>query len=334
MISIQSSLTDLERSHQLRTAVLDCYVSAIRNIADYAVEFDEKIVGPHRKHLNALATDVSAGAPDVLRESTGTLRALLREHRDKSGQYLGGLRDELASTARTLEEVLENLGQADSDHEVTLRSSLAKLRQVAMTPGGAALKVVINSAADSIEASLEQVKRQHQLTTSQFLVEIRMLHKRIDMLEAAASADEIARFASREELSELLRTTKAGQYCLLLISTRGLLRAEVSFGKSVASELGGAFAKRLRNSLPITAVLGRWSAEEFVVLLRCSKAETVASGKWISEHLSGTYTCLIEGKPVRPALQLSVGVVETTSQDAPERIIERIGAFLTGQPAG
>ena len=43
MISIQSSLTDLERSHRIRAAVLDCYVLAIKNIAHYTVELDEEL---------------------------------------------------------------------------------------------------------------------------------------------------------------------------------------------------------------------------------------------------------------------------------------------------
>ena len=126
------------------------------------------------------------------------------------------------------------------------------------------LGIVISAAADSIANSLEQVRKQHQLTTSQFLVEIRMLHKRIDALETARPpVDELTRFTTREELGERIRST-AGQYCLLLVGARGLRRAEVQFGREVGEELSGAFAKRLRNSLPVSAVIARWGAEEFV----------------------------------------------------------------------
>jgi GGDEF domain-containing protein len=331
MISIQSSLTDLERSHQIRAAVLDCYVLAIKNIAHYTIELDEEFTGSHRKYLETLATDVATGTAEALSDSRATLRGLLREQRDKAALYLGNLRDELAGTARTLEEILDGLGQTDGDHEKTLRASLGKLRQVAAAPGNAALGIVISSAADSIESSLEQVRKQHQLTTSQFLVEIRMLHKRIDALEAAASIDEITRFATRDELAERIRSSETGQYCLVLIGARGLRRAEVQFGKEVCEELSGAFAKRLRASLPISAVIGRWGPEEFVAMLLAKKSEALASAKWITEHLSGSYACLKGGKTVRPTVQLTVGVVETAVHEQPERIIERIGLFLVGQ---
>ncbi|MGD0776905.1 MAG: GGDEF domain-containing protein [Candidatus Solibacter sp.] len=328
MIPTLTSLTELERSRQLRAEVLDCYVLAIKNMAQYAVELDEEVTGTHRKYLNTLATEVATGTPEALADSRATLRGLLRDYRGKAVQYLANLRDELTGTARTLEEILDSLAQGDGDHEKNLRGALAKLRRVAATPGYAVMAEVISSAADNIESSLEQVKKQHQLTTSQFLVEIRMLHKRIDSLEAAAALEDATRFATREQLAEQIQEVPAGEYCLLLISARGLRRAEVQFGKEVSEILFGAFAKRLSNCLPATASIGRWGPEEFAILLAGKKSEALTSAKWITEHLSGAYACVNAGKTTRPNLQLSVGVVEMDVHEKPERIIERVGAFL------
>ncbi|MEO8371057.1 MAG: hypothetical protein ABI806_17875 [Candidatus Solibacter sp.] len=66
------------------------------------------------------------------------------------------------------------------------------------------------------------------------------------------------------------------------------------------------------------------------MVLTSSKAEALASGKWISENVSGPYSCLSDGKSIRPALQLTVGVVDTSARETPDRILERIGAFLVG----
>jgi GGDEF domain-containing protein len=331
MISIQTSMTELERSHQLRSEVLDSYHLAIKNIAHYAVELDEEITAPHRKYLKQLAEEVAADKPDSLATSRSTLRGLLRDYRDKAAQYLARLRDELAGTARALEEILDSLSQADGDHETNLRAALLKLREAASHPSGAAIASIVDAAANSIEQSIEQMRKQHQLTISQFMVEIRMLHKRIDSLEAAAATDECTRFDSRDETVERIRSTPPGSYSLLLIGARGLRHAEVQFGKAVGEELAGAFAKRLRNSLPPTCIFGRWGAEEFIVMLNMKKSEAMASGKWITEHLSGAYACMSSGKTVRPTLQLTVGTVDTIANEKPERILERIGVFLVSQ---
>ena len=72
-------------------------------------------------------------------------------------------------------------------------------------------------------------------------------------------------------------------------------------------------------------MIGRWGPEEFAAILIAKKSEAMASAKWITEHLSGAYACLKGGKTVRPAVQLTVGVVDTAANEQPERIIERIG---------
>src|ERR1022692_613620 len=151
MISIRSSLTELEHSHQIRAAVLDCYVLAIKNIAHYAIELDGELTASHRKYLETLATEVATDASEVVVESRATLRGLLRDYRDKASLYLANLHDELAGTARALQEILDSLAQADGDHEKNLHAALGKLRQVAAAPGNAALGTAISTLADSIE---------------------------------------------------------------------------------------------------------------------------------------------------------------------------------------
>lgn len=330
MISIQSSLAELDRIHQVREGLLDCYLSAIKSCANYAVELDSDATAEYRKYLLSLADDVSSGEMPAVLESRATFRSIVREYRDRGTKYLHGLRDELSSTARALEEILESLSQTDGEHEVRLRSSVHRLRELADSPEGGALGQALRGAASIIEQSVEQMRRQHQLTISQFQMEIRMLHKRIDRLEAIASAQDLTKVLNRAGMESRLREATPGEYCLVLITIRGLHRAETQFGAPVAEELAGAFAKRLGNCLPPNSVISRWSMEEAVVLAQIKQPEAVSLGKWITEHLSGPYVCLSGGKTVRPTLQLNVGVVDTAPGETQEAILKRIGIFLPG----
>jgi GGDEF domain-containing protein len=94
-------------------------------------------------------------------------------------------------------------------------------------------------------------------------------------------------------------------------------------------ELSGAFAKRLRNAVPAGSAVGRWNQEGFAVVLSLPAAEAIRTAKLISEQLSGPYACLLDGKPVRPALQVTVAVVEI-QQVAPDRRIAKVREFLGG----
>jgi diguanylate cyclase (GGDEF)-like protein len=328
MISIRSELTELERSHQLQKATLDCYIAAIRNVGQYALDLDSGVTKQFQQHLRALADEIATQQPAVISDSRATFRALLRDYRDRSSVYLANLRDELAGTTRALEELLDSLNHSDSDHEIHLRDALVTLRNAAAGNPTNTLGAIIAGAADAIEDSVEQLKKQHQISISQFQAEIRVLHRRIENLEKAASLDQLTALANRSDMVERIKLSTAGEYCLLLIGARGLLRAEVQFGNQVGQELAAAFAKRLRNCIATDTVTARWSAEEFVAMARVTKTEAMALAKWITDNLSGAYSCLKNGRVVRPSVQVGVAIVETFANETPEQILQRIDNFL------
>jgi GGDEF domain-containing protein len=329
MISIRRSVTELEQCHEVRDLALDCYVKAIRNISHYAVELDDTLSAPHRKHLAVLADEVTGAQPETLVESRSVLRGLLRAYRDKAAEYLRALRDELSGTARALEEILESFTQADGDHESSLRTALGHLHQISTLPEAASLRAAVIAATETIEQSLEQIRKQHQLTVSQFLVEIRMLHKRIDTLESAAAVDGATRLFNRHEIEDRITSSGGGRFCLLLIRVNGFRKALVQFDATVATQLVGAFAKRLQNGLPADSVLGRWSEEEFLAVLTGETSEAMEIAKALSQQLAGSYACLQGGRTVRPALQISAAVLGSAG-DSPDHLLKRIGEFLIG----
>jgi GGDEF domain-containing protein len=328
MISIRDSLAELEKCHNERDYAVGCYVEAIKNLAHYTIELEPSITEPQRRYLNALAEEAATGKPEALDETRATLRGLLRDYREKTARYLNRLREELDGFARALEQIMSSLAQTDGDHESRLRAALGRLRQVARSPEGSAVRAVVVSAADAIDQSLEQIRKEHQLTVSQLRVEMGVLHKRIDVLEAAASLDQLTELFNRRELEERIRNGP-GPFSLLLARATGIRLAEIQFKPEVAAELTAAFTKRLRNSLPPSAVIGRWGNEEFVAMLSVPVSEATSVAKMIGEQLSGPYACLLAGKTVRPKLQLSVAVVDSDGA-TPDRILQRVNGFLAG----
>jgi GGDEF domain-containing protein len=328
VISIGHSIAELERYERERNAAVACYRTAIQNLAQYTVDLTRDLTEPQRKYLEALAATVTPGSEQTLAESQGTLRGLLRDYRDKAARYLAEMREELIGTTRALEEILDSLSQSDGDSESRVRAAAVKLREVAELPAAEAIRSTLLSAAGSIDEGLDQIHKQHQLAIAQFQVEIRMLHKRIDSLEAAETIDSLTKLCGRSEMEERLKSAPPG-YCLLLARASGIRLAESRFGAEVAGELAGAFVRRLRNCLHPTALIGRWSTEEFVALISVPKTEAIKLAKFVGEQLSGSYACIRNGKTVRPSLQLSVATVESAGS-TPDRVRQQVAAFLVG----
>lgn len=279
IISIRESVAELDRFHQLRQTTIECYAAAIKSVAHYAIDLEEKSTAMYRKHLERLAGEVTGGDPAALTESRATLRALLRDYRDKAARFIGDLREELARGARALETILASMAQSDGDHDVRLRASLQTLRKIAGSPECGPVRAALVASAESIGQNVEEMRKHHELTITQFQMEIHMLHRRIDALEAAAKIDSLSQLLSRGEMEERIRASAGERFSLLLIRTGGLRAAERQFDPAVAAELAGSFGKRLRNGLPKGAVIGRWGGEEFHREDRLAQAGCAGDGQ-------------------------------------------------------
>jgi GGDEF domain-containing protein len=325
MISIQQNLTELEKFHRLRTMTLDCYLAAISNMARYAVDLDVAITAPYRKYLSDLAVELAEPTPEALAESRSTVRGLLRDYRDRAAHYVNGLRDQLSSTVQALQETVEGLSQCDTDHDNKLRGGLARLREVANSREAGAVRAVVQAVTESIEESLEKMHKQHRFTVSQLQTELRLLHNRIDSLEAAVSTDEATKFSNRRFIAEYLAAMPADGACFLILKMRGLAEARAKFGPAIADDVVATFARRLRNTIPKDAVVGRWSEQDFLAIVpAAAKPSAPAVVNRFAEHLSMPYACMIGGKVVRVPLVVTAECVGVAPGATAEQIQTRV----------
>jgi hypothetical protein len=230
MISIRSAISDLEKCEQLRLETLGCYTAAVQNMARYAVQLNDEITSPYRTYLNTVVDTIGSGMTEGLNESRATVRALLRDYRDKASHYLNHLREELSQTASALQDICGSLNQTEGDHEGQLRASVKTLRQISTAVDAETIRPAVVAAAEEIERSLEQLHQQHQVTVSQFLTEIRVLHKRIDTLENAATLDTMTQTFNRSEMEKRVTEAEDGA-SLLLVRMRGIGKAEKDFSR-------------------------------------------------------------------------------------------------------
>jgi GGDEF domain-containing protein len=299
MISIQQNLTELEKSHRVRTIALDCYLAAIHNMAEFAVDLDAAITAPHRRYLSDLAAGLPDALPEVLAESRASLRELLRDYHDRAGAYLADFRNQLGSTAQALCEMVAGLSQCDTDHSEKLRGALVRLREVANSPEGSPVRVVVGGVADTIELSLEQMRKQHRFTVAQLQTEMRLLHNRIDSLETKISTDEVTKFSNRRFMAEFLGAVPPAGTGFLILKISGLAEARAKFGPAIADDVVATFGRRLRNTVPKETVVGRWSEQDFLAIVPAAKPLDRTLVKPVVEHLSMPYACMIGGKVAR-----------------------------------
>jgi diguanylate cyclase (GGDEF)-like protein len=331
MVSIGQSLSELEKAHRTQEAMVDSFRAAILTMAQYVVEIDSELATAHRAHLTDLAGSISLSAtPADVSEHRAALRNELRDYRDRAAKHLHQLHQELSAKAASLQQLFEAMTAGDGDHEQRMARTLTALRDLADDPRTGLLRTQLLATAESLSQNLDELKRQNQLTVAQFLMEIQVLHNRIESLQTAVAVDASTQLASRQQFESQVRTafSLGTPFSLLLLRTRNLASIQRQFGDVVLENLLAAFAKRLRTCLRAEDPAGRWGEDRFAVVLEGSNSTARAKAKAVAEHCSGTYVCMIDGKPMRPVLQTDVGVVDSGSGDSAERLIQRAEDFF------
>jgi GGDEF domain-containing protein len=320
-------MTELEKLHALQIALLDSYTAVLRDMEQYAVEIDAEITPAYRRHMAEIAVELGsrAGIED-LAATRSVVRNELRDYRDRAAAVLSGLRRDLAEKVEALQAIVEAMASADGDHEERLQKAILGLRKLASTPAAEPVRPALIEATTHIEVSIEEIKRQNSLTVGQFMVEIKTLHKRIETLEIAGRKDVLTGLFSRVEMEGRISAEidlRAG-FCLLLVRICNLPLIQRQFGAAIRADVVSAFAKRMNGGLPENTVMGRWSEDRFQALPAIGKTESMALAKRLTQHISGTYVCMDNGKPLRPSLQVNVSVLDHAPGNSYESLLARI----------
>jgi GGDEF domain-containing protein len=110
----------------------------------------------------------------------------------------------------------------------------------------------------------------------------------------------------------------------LILKLRGLAEARARFGPAVAEDLVATFGRRLRNTLPKDAVVGRWSEQDFLAIVPSGKSTDAAPRQRVADHLSMPYACMIAGKVVRIPLSVTAEYLAGTAGNSAEQIQARV----------
>jgi GGDEF domain-containing protein len=123
-------------------------------------------------------------------------------------------------------------------------------------------------------------------------------------------------------MAEYLGAVPAESACFLVLKMRGMAQARAQFGAAIADAVVATFGRRLRNTLPKDAVVGRWSEQDFLAVVPGGRASGGTVAKRVSEHLSMPYACMMQGKVVRVPLQVTAECLAVAANASAEQIQE------------
>ena len=319
MISIRQSALALDRLEELLQACATSYGLALRSTAQYAIEIEPTQAGIFRQHLEVLHTEVqNATTREHWQSIQASFRGELRDHRDRVAEQLGRLRGEMKAAADAMQSFADSVAASGGLHEQELSSALGKLESAAQSASRASdleqVRREIASAVGVISASVEQMRRSHQMVIAQLHDEIRTLHHQMEEQRHAQLRDQASGVWNRAKLDQVIGGLVENDqaFSILLIRVRNLKRLEGHHSRAVLDGALRALLQRFATLVGNEASIGRWEENEFIAIVERDRSSIIALSREASRRLSGGYSVQENGISQNVQLNVAAGIVERT----------------------
>jgi GGDEF domain-containing protein len=311
LIPTSKSAEQSESLEKLCLAMTDCYSDAIQSSAQYAVEVDPAQAARFRRRMNAIGERWrAANDPGELRVVAANFRGELRVYQGVAEGSLKVLRREVRAAAEAIAAFAGGLASHGADHEEQLKQALERLSSAAASDDLAHIRCAIQAAIVQIHAALEQMRMANRMVVTQLQDEIRVLHDEIDD-ERLRYANPALLLRTRKQMEQKINVALSSEepFCLLLIAVsnwKAAIQGSASAAKTVIDEMIG----RLHTAVDPDLIVGRWSEEEFIAILRVDPATALACSRDAAIRLSGSYEIEDNGERRTVELEVNTGVID------------------------
>jgi GGDEF domain-containing protein len=332
IIKTGHKLDKLEGTHR---AAIESYGEVLRAAAAYPVEVDAMEAQAYRQHIETLRQmlENAVGVEDF-QTIHASFRGEVRDYRDKVNEWLDRTRSELKAALEALQTLSSRVSASGGDHEAHLREDLNKLKEVAETSELGRIRNVIQEVAANIAESAEKMREANQLMLAQLRDEIQSLHREMENARRTLYTDRATGAWNRAKMEshfeELLHRGEAFVTIILWVSN--LKPVEADSSQALANGALKAMVQRVVATVDSPAIVGRWTHDQFVVLMDVNSAAAAAMSSDLAEKLSMRYAVQHEGLSHNVSLRVASAVLQHSGGSDPREFLNRLEQMTGGLP--
>jgi diguanylate cyclase (GGDEF)-like protein len=311
-------------------AALDCYLSAIQDIAEVIAGIYPDLGTASHEQLTRLRARLAFEAnTKTLEESRDTLRQVLREFTLRATSYNQALTDELNRTLAMVAQGEDGRSARNVryvDNLVDFLDQLEKALQSGDTSRLAGQAAALRRFAESIEIDTRDA-------FVALLDQVREFQRRLREAELLASRDTLTGIANRREFNRQLdaRIQAKREFCVLLFDLDSLKSHNDQYGHLCGDEILKQLGARLSSQVRARDFVCRWGGDEFAVILDTGLDPGRARSVQIAEALNRPYHLTVDGREMLIRIHVSVGIAEYVTGETPEQLFHRVDESMYRQ---
>jgi len=324
---------------ELFVPALNCYRSnllamgrcAVRACAAVGLDLQQNLHGVegrlYRNFTPALFHDTGKKVEDEL-EQWGSRTADYLKARAKDAKEL------LVALARTA----ESLGERDQRYASHFTQFTSRLRAISDLEDLTQIRASLVQRASELKTYVDQMEEESRQLVSHLQAEVTTYETKLKAAEELALRDTLTGLANRRNVEERIQWRVANQkpFCVALLDLNRFKQVNDCYGHAAGDSLLKQFGEELRSNLRASDLVGRWSGDEFVVVLDCDLVSAKAQIDRMRQWVFGDYTIqTAEGvESMKVKVDAAIGVAQWQSGETMEEVIAHADAEMYKEKNG
>jgi diguanylate cyclase (GGDEF)-like protein len=308
-------------------AAVDCYLSAILDIADAIDAISPEISPSYHERLTRLHASLATHATSQslsqsLDDSRQALHEILRD-------FSGKARHNNQALARDLNQTLDMIARTEDSRSVRSVQYVERLvdfaDQVDAAIRSADLPRLVRQTSE-LRGFAESIELDSHDAFARLREKMIEIQHRLHEAELLATLDPLTGVANRRELDRELATriTAGQEFCVLLFDLDRFKAVNDQHGHLCGDEVLKQLAARLSGQVRARDFVCRWAGDEFVAILACEQAHAETRSRQIAARLNGPYRITGEGHEIHVDVSVSVGVAQHAPGESVSTLFRRV----------
>lgn len=274
----------MEAAEAARRAAAKSFAEAVEASAENVVEVHRHEAEAFRQQVLRLARQLGEEVTaEELESARQAFRGELRQYREKAGERVRRLREELDGALAAMQSVAAGVSSGGEQHETVLRREFGQLEEAVDQGETAALRAAARHTIHRVTASFEELKRSQAMVVAQLRDEIRVLQTELQRGQQASVAASALLDKQTLDLriEDALRQDRA--FAVVLLGLPGLRQAKTRYPREVmdqtVAQIVASFEALVSRAVsPQSLVVGAWGEATYAAVV---PEEAIPNHDWI-----------------------------------------------------
>lgn len=325
---VEAPRFDDSNSGELLSAVLNSYRCALLDMGKSGYRACPAFGAGLRQSLSGLDKRLSSEVTaSLFQETRQEVTEQLSRWGELTAEHLRGKAEEVKDLLIMMAGTAESLGERDQRFANQMHQFTARLRTVADLEDLTQVRSSLVATANELRTCVDQMQRDSQQAITQLQAKVSTYETKLKETEDLALRDALTGLPNRLHLERRMqwRIENRQPFCAVFLDLNQFKQVNDRYGHSTGDLLLQQFSAELKSNLRPGDLVGRWSGDEFVVLLDCDLAGAAVLTDRIRKWVFGSYTVATggEAEKARMYMDAAVGVAEWRAGESVQQVIER-----------